>query len=363
MNVLFITNIPSPYRVDFFNELGKYCTLDVIFERSTSDERDKSWEEFQFKHFNGIILNGARFGKDKAITWKILPWLRKEYTHIIVADAATPVGILAICYLKWKKKAYFIEGDGAQYVQRKGLKERLKRFVLGGAAGYFSTSKELDYYYKMYGAAPERIYRYPFSSIHASEIQEWEDRQEKRAIARSALKIFLEKKMVLAIGRFEHIKGFDLLIQSAKDLENDTDIYIVGGTATDEYDILLSENNISNVYFVEFQRKKVLSQYFLAADLFVLPTRYDPWGLVINEAMAFGLPVISTDKCVAALELIENGINGYVVPSEDITELRNRMKQLLNTDSLCVEMGKSNLQKIKEYTIEKMALRHLDILK
>lgn len=362
MKLLFITNIPSPYRVDFFNELGKRCTLDVIFERSASDERDESWKEFQFTHFRGIILKGLRFGRDKAITWRILPYLRREYDHIIVANAATPVGILAICYLKWKRKEYYIEGDGGQYIQRKGLKEKLKRFIIGGAAGCFSTSRELDHYYQMYGARADRIYRYPFSSIYASEIQEMHGRQEKRAAARTELGISMERKMVLAIGRYDHGKGFDLLIRSAAALENDADIYIVGGKVTDEYEKLAAESHAVNVVFVDFLRKKELSRYLLAADIFVLPTRHDAWGLVINEAMAYGLPIISTDKCVAALELIEEGVNGYVVPTDNVTALENRMRKLLEDDVLLEEMAGKNLKKIKGYTIEAMAERHMEIL-
>lgn len=56
----------------------------------------------------------------------------------------------------------------------------------------------------------------------------------------------------------------------------------------------------------------------MAADIFVHPTREDIWGLVVNEAMAKGLPVITTDRCVAGLELIKNESVGRIVPVENI---------------------------------------------
>lgn len=361
MKVLFITNIPSPYRVDFFNELGKQCELEVVFEREHSTERDESWKNYEFRNFKGTILEGANIGKDKAVTGKILPFLKQRYDHIIVANPATPVGMLSILYLKWKKKRYYIEGDGARYIRQNSIKEQLKSKILGKAAGYFSTSEELDYYYRMYGADGEKIYRYPFSSVHAREIQEKDGLKEKKLAARQELKLPQDKKLILSIGRFEHIKGFDLLIRCAGKLKQ-SQFYIVGGEETEEYRQLLEENEIRNVVFKPFMKKEALSKYFLAADIFVLPTRYDPWGLVINEAMAYGLPVISTDRCVAALELLENGRNGYVVPAGDAEALEEKIRYLLENDNLCGQMQVNNLNKIKNYTIETMAGRHIEIL-
>ena len=63
----------------------------------------------------------------------------------------------------------------------------------------------------------------------------------------------------------------------------------------------------------------------MAADVFVMPTREDIWGLVINEAMAYGLPVVSTDKCIAALELVKNGRNGYIIPPNQPKEIAQKV--------------------------------------
>ena len=98
----------------------------------------------------------------------------------------------------------------------------------------------------------------------------------------------------------------------------------------------------------------------MAADLFCLPTREDIWGLVVNEAMAFGLPVVTTEQCVAGLELVENGINGYLVPIEDPDALSESLNKVLSSDMEA--MGRASLQKIQGYTIEKMAEAHLAIV-
>ena len=91
----------------------------------------------------------------------------------------------------------------------------------------------------------------------------------------------------------------------------------------------------------------------------MLPTKSDAWGLVINEAMAQGLPIITTDRCVAGVELVENGINGYIVPVDDNAALEEAVIRTLSEDYIA--MGKASLEKIRPYTIENMARVHMDI--
>ena len=165
--------------------------------------------------------------------------------------------------------------------------------------------------------------------------------------------------MVLAIGQFIHRKGFDILLQAARDLDPDTGIYIVGGEATEEYLKLREQLNLQNVHFWGFQKKDRLARMYQAADLFVLPTREDIWGLVINEALAYGLPTITTDRCVAGLELIEDGVNGYVVPVEDAKALAEKIQAVLAAD--LPGMGAASLVKIRPYTLENMAKVHAEI--
>ena len=118
--------------------------------------------------------------------------------------------------------------------------------------------------------------------------------------------------------------------------------------------------DLSNVHFVGFQSKDALAEYYRSADLFVFPTREDIWGLVVQEAMAYGLPVVTTDKCVAGLELIEPGLNGYLVPGENVPALGDAVEQALSGD--LAGMGRAALETIRPYTIEAMAKFHGDLL-
>lgn len=361
MKILWLTNIPSPYRIEFFNELGQHCDLSVLFEREGSSERDKSWLRYECTSFNGVIMKGLNLGIDKAIAPGVIKYIKNnKYDHIVVSNPLTPTGILAIEYLRLNKIDYSIETDGAFPGSGQSLKEVIKKYILKEAKCYFSTAEVHDQYYIKYGADSKNIIRYPFTSIKEIEVLDKPLEREEKLVYRDMLKM-KEDKIVLSVGRFVHLKGFDVLLKACQTLGENVGIYIVGGQITKEYYELKNDLGLVNVHFIDFKNKEELSVFYKASDLFVLPTRQDAWGLVVNEAMSFGLPIITTDRCVAGLQLIENDRNGYIVPVENDIALADSIKNILSNTELMKYMSEENIKKIKEYTIEKMVKTHIQV--
>lgn len=366
MKVLCLTNIPSPYRVQFFNELGKKCELTVLFERRFSDERDDSWKKYNFNNFRGIFMSGISFGPNKAISIDFRKEIcahRKE--NIIVMNPATPTGILSIVYMKMKGIPFYIESDGAIPNDNHDFKEWLKTCLFKNAKGYFSSSKMSDQYFLKYGAEKERIYRYPFTSLSKSDVEAYlKFEKEDKIVAREHIKAN-ENRIVLTVGRFSYQagygKGFDTIMNAAEQC-SDVGFYIVGDEPTSEFSNWKEEKKLNNVHFVGFKEKEELNYYYLAADIFVLMTRSDVWGLVINEAMLFSLPIITTEKCVAGLELVEDGKNGFVIGVSDYSTLVEKVKYLMGDQNIRTEFGKESLNKIQKYTVENMSEAHYQIL-
>ena len=352
--IRYLGNIPAPYTIDFLNELGKQVTLTAVFERARSSERDKSWQNFQFKHFKGRILKGFPTSKDSAFTPHILFHLgRRSKEHLIIGNPLTPTGILAILWLKLWRRPYVIISEGGIPGSGKGFKEGFKRIILKNAALYLSGASLGDQYFLQYGAKETNIVRYPFASFHQKDlIKDVPNKKQKETLKQSLnLK---QEKMVLFVGRFIPSKGIEVLLNAVKGL-NDIDVVLIGGEATDEYLEIVNTLELDNIHFHPFVSRDTLKTYYQAADLFVLPTFIDTYGLVINEAMSQGLPIITTDHCVAGVELIEEGINGYLVPIKDVNALRVKMQELLANDTLRQTMALNNLQKIQHHTIESMA--------
>ena len=106
--------------------------------------------------------------------------------------------------------------------------------------------------------------------------------------------------------------------------------------------------------------KDALNEYYRASDVFVLMTVGDVWGLVINEAMAVGLPVITTDKCVAGLDLVKDFENGFLVAVGDDAALCDRLHRIFDDPAIIANMARNSLEKVSPYTIENMARIHMD---
>lgn len=361
MKIAFITNIPSPYRVDFFNELGKQCELTVFFEKKCSDERDMSWDKNNFLNFKGVFLKGIKSDVDKALSFEICKHLKNHrFDHIVVSNAATPTGIIAILYMKAMGIPYWIEGDGAFAKNGKGIRENFKRFLMKSAQGCFSTSAEHDNYYRTYGVSDKKIYRYPFTALFERDIrQKPYDAAEKEAIRRGLG--ISEGRYIVTVGQFIYRKGMDLLLRAATELPKDVGIYFIGGTPTEEYILLRNIAKLNNVHFIPFTDKENLKKWYGGAEIMVLPTREDIWGLVVNEALAQGTPVVTTDRCIAGLELVKDEENGYIVPAGEISPLSDKINVILADSGLHHSMAINCLKIIKEYTFESMVQRHMEV--
>lgn len=360
MRVLYMTNIPVPYRVAFFNELGKYCDLTVTFERKRAADRNNEWLSNSFQNFKGVFLQGYSKGAEQAFCPAIAPYLsRKKFDAFIVGGYSTPTGMLAIEILRAKRIPFWMNSDGGLIKSDNKVRYAIKRHFIASAASWLSTGKQTTEYLVHYGADRKRVYTYPFTSVSEQQILERSPTLEEKNTLRKELSI-KEQKMVVSVGRYIPIKGFDVLMRSAQKLPQEVGVYIIGGNPGDDYLQMQQELQVRNIHFVDFMPMEQLAKYYQAADVFVLPTRGDVWGLVVNEAMANGLPVITTDRCVAGLELVRQGENGYIVPVEDANALAEAIKTFYKSDS--VKMSKNALQTIRDYTIEKMAEAHTDIL-
>lgn len=355
MKVLLSTNIPAPYMVDYLEELGKKCDLTVLFEMEGAKDREKQWYgKIKNKPFKSVFLNAVPFSAESGLSFKIIKYLKEDFDRIIIANPTTPTGVVALLYCRMKKIHFIIQSEGGFRGTGKGIKEKIKRFLMEKADFYLSGMKGEKDYFLSYGATEDTLRWYPFSSLKKDKIDKKPISLEEKKVLKDELNIFQEQ-VVLCVGRAIPSKGFDILLNAKKSLSDDVGLYFIGGRPTEEYLKIIKTNGLKNVHFIEHCDYLKLQKYYRSADVFVMPTRCDTWGLVINEAMANGLPVITTDRCIAGLQLIENGVNGYIVQAEDSETLGKYISDLLGDDELRHEMAKNNLRKIEDYSIENMA--------
>ena len=353
MKVLFTTNVPSPYRVDFFNELGKLCELTVLFETKSAKSRSEAWEPEIYENFRAVFMKGIRVGEAEAFCPEILNYLSsREYDVIVIGFYSSPTGMLAIEYMRIRKISFWLSSDGGMEKEDSRLAYKIKKHLIRAASGWLSTGAVTSSYLEHYGADAERICVYPFTSVRKKDILSHPLTELEKGKIREKLHM-PEQKIILSVGQFIYRKGYDLLLDACEGLPEEIGVYLVGGEPTEEYLKLQREKKLTHVHFVGFQKKQELADYYQAADLFVLPTREDIWGLVINEAMSYGLPIVTTKRCVAGMEMVQEGKNGYLVEAEDSGMLHHKMLMALELH------GEESLRRAREHTIENMAWAHM----
>ena len=361
--LLYINNFEAPYRVPFFNLLGEYYDMTMAFSQKPSDrtERNLKWFKEPERTYKVLYLNTIKIGNIK-IAFSIRKLL-KDYDLIFMDMYGNPTNMYAIYCMQRMKIPFFMSVDGMLPKKESFFTHRIKSYFLNAPLKIMSPAKSVDACLKKYGVQEEKITRYNFTSLLESDILNSVPSKTEKTEIREKLGLAVNKKIIITVGRFTYNKGYgkgyDVLFKAMSRLPKDYFLYVIGDEPTKEFVSMKRNLGLNNVHFVNFVNKDELKEYYRAADLFCLQTRGDVWGLVINEAMGMGLPVITTKTCVAGGELVQNGINGYIADAEDDIKLEANIKRILSDDKLRKHMGEKSLRRIKEWTIEKMVSQHI----
>ena len=170
------------------------------------------------------------------------------------------------------------------------------------------------------------------------------------------------KFVILYLGRIVRYKGLDILIKAFSKIENSFPqavLRIVGdGGFKEECQLLAKNLGLKNIEFIGSVDPQSAAKYYLSADCFVLPARYfwdskvpaEAWGFTVNEALSSGLPTIVTDAVAAGDDLIEDGINGFKIKTEDINVLSEKLRRLCDNGEFQERMSQAAREKMKNFT-------------
>jgi glycosyltransferase involved in cell wall biosynthesis len=134
---------------------------------------------------------------------------------------------------------------------------------------------------------------------------------------------------------------------------SDSCLIIVGsGELEDELRQYIAGHRVPDVHFLGFRNQSELPEYYRLADVFVLPSENEPWGLIINEVMAAGLPVVAAEEIGAVADLVRHGDNGLTYPAGDVDALAGHLATLAANQSLRVQMARRSRQIVGDWDFE-----------
>ena len=170
----------------------------------------------------------------------------------------------------------------------------------------------------------------------------------------------LANKRVIAVGRYSHEKGYDLLLSAWKvvsDACKDWKLEIFGDGDCSSLNVLMDQLKIDKARCILHGRTSDVEKEYLDSSVFVCSSRFEGFGMVILEAMACGLPVISFDCPWGPGSIISDGVDGYLVNNGDTKSLAGKMICLLHSEEDRYRVAKNALNKSSQYSIETIALQ------
>ena len=189
--------------------------------------------------------------------------------------------------------------------------------------------EEARRHYEKHGVINEKLFFSPYCVDSRSFKTDDVYRNELRIKVRHELSIKDDEKVILYSGKLSHRKGVDLLLKAASHCPSNTVVLFVGdGELRSELEE--QGENGKRVIFTGFQNQKALSKFYHAADILVLPSRHsETWGLVVNEALAHGLPAVVSDAVGCRWDLIRPGVTGEIAMRDNTALLADALERCL----------------------------------
>lgn len=287
---------------------------------------------------HATVLQGALRDRVRALS-TVTTDLKADFA--IINGYTGRVNAWLIQYCRRHGIPYAIESDTqlnipANPVKRLFKQAYLHRIFQGNAYGFPGGTRQIELF-RHYGMPEDRIFVMPMTvdTARFREIAEQHSQEEyKETLGLSG------HKVILYAGRFAPEKNLPCLLRAAALLRRSHEDFLLcligKGESRPELERLAEELGLRDrVRFYEYQLMPRLAEFYSAADVFVLPSSFEPWGLVVNEALACRVPVIASDAVGCADDLIVPGENGDVFPSGNPDALYLRLEKWMYEESAC----------------------------
>jgi len=364
--VLILSEIIAPYRIPVFNALAQDPNVDlhVVFLAET-DAGLRQWPVYKNEiRFSYEILPSWRIRAGRhnlLLNWGVRSCLNRFAPEAIVCGGYNYYASWET--LSWARRRnvrFVLWSESNREDARRGLHwvESLKSRFLARCDGFVVPGMSSRSYLQSLGLLPESITLAPDAVDSA-----WFRAQAEsiRACTHEFReRLSLPGRFILFVGRLVPEKGvFDLLDAYGRlesNIRSEAGLVFAGdGRCRAELEHKAKGIRPGRVCFPGFVQREDLAGLYGLADAFVLPTHSDPWGLVVNEAMACGLPIVLTSVAGCAADLVEDGWNGYVVPPGDSEMLKRAVDRLLRDPELRQRMSLHSSERIRNYSPEACA--------
>ncbi|WP_316782792.1 glycosyltransferase family 4 protein [Pedobacter frigiditerrae] len=371
---------PIQYYAPVFQLLANQVQLKVFYTsgEQSSYNYDKGFDrtiEWDLPLLNGydhiFLKNNAKSPGTHHFTGIVNPDLIKQVSNfepngILIYGWAWRGHLEAMRFFKGKVPIYF-RGDSTLLNEKGLIKTLLRKIFLKwvyknvDTAFYVGTNNKA--YYKAFGLVEEQLI---FAPHAIDNCRFGADETEEARKIRTNLKVGENDIIILFAGKLVPVKNPFLLLEAFIELDlTNVHLLFVGNGELEESlksrvqglkntQILrqAQDDNVKNsIHFMDFQNQTQMPAVYQACDLFCLPSQSETWGLSVNEAMACGKAILTSDKVGCSIDLVDHQ-NGFIFKSEDKEDLKQKIIALTLDKTKLKKMGENSLEKIKKWSFE-----------
>ncbi len=357
--VLFLTVMPSPYQRELFQALQSDGRISIRVLYYTTTAADRNWSLGPLSACEEVLRGRTIgwLGPSAHVNRGIAEVLKKGSADLFVlSDYSAPTTQIAMRVLTWRKKRWVFWGEAPGFNQRgrlgRAVCQQLQRPIAGATAVAGIGSGAVDVYQGLFPGI--RIFNIPYfcdlSPFQIAARARWT--QSKHSVD------------VLFSGQLIERKGVDLLIQAFTQISDQVPelrLQLLGTVPSHGALVGMIPSRLRDrIHFLGFQQPAAIPKIFAAADIFVLPSRHDGWGVVVNEALGAGLPIIVSDR-VGARDLVENGRNGFITNAGDVDSLANALLKLARSGALRESFGRSSAERSAQWDVNEGVRRWVEL--
>jgi glycosyltransferase involved in cell wall biosynthesis len=346
---MILTQIMAPYRIPVFNLLAQDPGLDVNVLFAAESEPHRRWpryeDEIRFSY--EVLPEYLRFRQKTSWTHLSRGLIRRFLRYrpdIVIAggwDQLSHLSAYVFRHVFHYKFVWWVESTGQDVRPGSRAREAIKRWVVPRADAVLVSGTASRRYAETLGA------REVFVAPNAVD-------NERFRAARSPESKLMPFTFVF-VGRLAEEKGiYDLFRAWRMVTDRDLRLVVVGDGPLKGY-VERTAARDGSILFRGHKDRDEVALLLGSADALVLPSLSEPWGLVINEAMASGLPIITTTIVGAADDLVRHGENGLVVPPADPAALARAMEEVSASREKAQRMGLRSLELVESHSPEASA--------
>ena len=322
------------------------------------------------KNYSPIGSYLKRFGLFNASIWRYLHKDRPDAVVLMAWNNPTFWVAMLTCILH-RIPFFFMTDANLEVELAKGSwQTRLKGALLGNtlfkmASGFLCAGSANQRLFTHWGVPGRKLIPFAYSWGYQSFLRVATELSSKRSQLRATWGIPEDSNVVLYCGRLSHEKNLFNLLEAYRQvkLSNKSLIIVGDGELNKPLRKKVAEYQLDSVLFVGFQNRKEINQFYAMSDVLVLPSIRETWGIVVNEAMCFSLPIIVSQRVGAGEDLVEHGYNGFRFNHEDPTELSGYIESVMKLSATeKQEFGTRSRNRIEQWLNRDLAVPLLDYL-